>query len=172
MSYLKLPKTTSDHAVGLQSLNQAIDNNEALLTAFDAKHSIGVGGNSPYGAPTRAIGRHDDPLIARTVADFYVDTSVQTPVLTMRVGGPVFGALRYLRIATGQWRIYIATAQLFGAVALTKASATVDYKANCYISYDPTTGPAVTVSTWDINSGAVPSLEDLNFSLVIWTQLP
>lgn len=170
MSYLKLPKTTSDHAVGFQSINQAIDNNAALLAAFDARHAIGVGGNSPYGFPTRAVGRHDDVLIARSVADFAVDTSLPTPTLVALLAGPIFGALFYTRLGTGQWRIYVSSAQRIAAVALMKSSASVDYKANCYVSYAPTTGPSVTVSTWNINSGSTPALADINFSLAVWTE--
>ena len=76
MSYAKLPKTIQDAHVGFRAVNQAIDNNDALQTQFDAKHSIGINGNSPVGAPTKALGRHDDILIARSVAFFNVDTSV------------------------------------------------------------------------------------------------
>lgn len=167
MSYLKLPKSTMDHAVGFQSVNQAIDNNAALLTAFDAKHSIGVGGNSPFGFPTRAVGRHDDILIARSVADFTVNTTVLTPILSARVGGPIFGPLRYIRIGSGQWQIFIATPQLYGAVALCKSTGSVDRKANCYITMSPGSGPSIIVSTWVVST---PALSDLDFSLVVWTQ--
>ncbi len=170
MSYLKLPKTTMGHAVGYQTVNQAIDNNAALVTAFDAKHSLGVGGSSPYGFPTYAVGRHDDILIARTVVDFYVDTSPLVPLLTIRVGGPVLGSLlRYTRLATGQWRIFLATGQLFGCVALMKSTASVDRKATCYATYDPAIGPSVIVSTWNV---ATPTLSDFDFSMQIWTQAP
>ncbi len=167
MSYLKLPKTTMDHAVGFQSINQAIDNNDALFSQFDFRHSVGVGGNSPFGFPTRALGRHDDILIARTVADFAIDTARADPVLVPYVSGPVLGALNYVRLAVGQWRIFIASAQLVGVVGLMKSTGSVDYKANCLMSYDPSTGPAVTVSTWDVASAMTV---DLPFSLVIWTQ--
>ena len=167
MSYLKLPKTVSDHAVGFQSINQAIDNNAALLDAFDSKHSIGVGGNSPFGFPTRAVGRHDDILIARSVADFVVDLAPLTPVLVPLVAGPIFGPLFYTRLGTGQWRIYVASSQRIAAVALMKSTASVDYKANCFVSYDPSTGPSITVSTWDISTA---TQEDLDFSLVVWTE--
>ena len=167
MSYLKLPKTTQDHCVGYQSVVQAVDNNAALLAAFDAKHSIGIGGNSPQGQPTRAIGRHDDILIARSVADFDVDTAPSTPVLVALLAGPNFGALQYVRLGTGQWRIFLGTPQLFAVVALMKSTASVDRKANCFLSNSPSIGPFVTVSTWDVSTAA---LADLPFSLVVWTQ--
>lgn len=167
MSYLKLPKTTQDHAVGLQSVNQAIDNNDALVLQFDARHSIGTAGYSPPGSGTAALGRHDDILIARTVANFGVDTTPATPVLVPHISGPILGALVYTRMAVGQWRIYLSTPHLFGAVALMEANATADYKATCYTQFSPTTGHAVTVSTWNV---ATPALEDLPFSLIFWTQ--
>ena len=166
MSYLKLPKTVQDHCVGYQSAVQAIDNNAALVEAFDAKHSIGIGGNSPPGQPTRAVGRHDDMVIARSVADFDVDTSVPTPVLVSLVAGPIFGALQYARLAAGQWRIFFGTSQLFAAVALMKSTASADRKATCYAVSTPSQGPSVIVSTWDV---ATATMDDLPFSLVVWT---
>lgn len=169
MSYLKLPKTTQDHAIGYQSVVQALDNNAALVTDFDVRHSIGIGGNSPHGRPTEALGRHDDILVARSVADFKVDTSIVTPRLTTVVSGVVFGSLAYVRIAAGQWQIFLATPQLFGAVALMKSTASVDQKATCFVSVASTTGPCVYVSTWVIDTG-VWVTADLPFSLVVWTQ--
>lgn len=167
MSYLKLPKTTQDHCVGFQSVVQAIDNNAALVAAFDLRHSIGVGGNSPLGQPTRALGRHDDILVARSVADFTVATTLPTPRLSTLVAGPIFGSLAYTRLATGQWQIFLATPQLFAAVALMKSTTSSDRKATCYVATSPSTGPSVIVSTWNI---ATPALEDLPFSLAVWTQ--
>lgn len=167
MSYLKLPKTTQDHAVGLQSVNQAVDNNAELLTVFDLKHAIGINGNSPYGFPLRAIGRHEDMLIARSVADFEVDTAPLTPRLVGRVLGPVFGALFFTRLAVGQWQIFINSPQLFAAVALSKSTASVDRKTTCFRTSTPSTGASLIVSTWNV---ATAALTDLPFSLVVWTQ--
>lgn len=167
MSYLKLPTTTQDHAIGYQSVAQAVDNNAALASVFDAKHSTGVDGNSPPGQPTRAVGRHDDILIARSVADFAVDTSRPTPTLSAVVSGPIFGFLSYARLATGQWQIFLATPQLYAAVALMKSTTSVDRKATCFRSTSITRGPSIIVSTWNV---ATPALEDLDFSLIVWTQ--
>jgi hypothetical protein len=170
VSYLKLPLTTQDHCVGYQSVVQAINNNGALVDAFDAKHSIGVGGESPYGQPTKAIGRHDDILIARSVADFDVDTTLPIPALSTIVTGPVLvglGGLNYTRLGTGQWQIFLATPQLYAAVALMKSTASSDRKATCYRATSLTQGPSVIVSTWNV---ATPALADLPFSLIVWTQ--
>lgn len=170
MSYVKLPTTTQDHCVGYQSVNQAIDNNTLLFQVFDEKHSTGVDGNSPYGRPTLAVGRHDDILIARSVADFDVDTAaLPQPTLRLIVGGPIFGSLVFTRIAAGQWQIFFSTPQLYGAAALMKSSSSVDRKATCYRSTSLTQGPSVIVSTWNV---ATASLADLPFSLIVWTQAP
>lgn len=169
MSYVKLPFTCQDHAVGLQSVNQAIDNNDAHYAAIDAMHSMGVNGDSPYGRPLQALGRHDDILIARSTSDFQIST-LPTPTLLPKVLGPMFGSLSYQRLAVGQWRIFIATPQLFGAVALMKAAAVQDYKANCFTVSDPSLGPSVIVTTWNIAGG--PAAADLPFSLTVWAQFP
>lgn len=166
MSYLKLFTTVQDHAVGFQSVNQAIDNDDALNAAFDLSHSIGINGNSPPGYPTKAIGRHDDILIARTVANFTVDTTLAVPTLSAIVAGPVFGSLYYTRLAAGQWQIFLATPQLFAAVALMTSTASVDRKATCF---RVGTIPSIIVSTWVVSTA---TLTDLPFQLQIWTQLP
>lgn len=85
MSYVKLFKVTQDFPLGYQTLNQAIDNNEALKDLYDVKHFIPSGNNGAFTSDFMTVGRHDDILIARTVADFWVDTSVADPVLTPRV---------------------------------------------------------------------------------------
>ena len=167
MSYVKLIKTVQDHAVGFQSVNQAIDNNQALVDAFNLRHAIGVGGNAPFRRPLASVGRHDDILIARSVADFTVDTTLSVPALTAVIAGPLFGTTDYARISAGQWKIPLATPQFFGAVALMKSTASTDVKATCYASYDPSRGASVYVSTWIIDTGAWVT-DDLPFSLVVW----
>lgn len=163
MSYLKLPKTVQDHAVGYQSVVQAVNNGAALVEAFDSKHSIGVGGDSPYGQPTKSVGRHDDILVARSVAEF----KIVGTTLVATLAGPIFGALQYARLAAGQWQIFLATPQLYGATALMKSSASVDYKATCYTTTSLLRGPSIIVTTWNI---ATANSADLPFSLVVWTQ--
>ena len=172
MSYLKLFKVTQDTPVGYQTVNQACANNTAMLELYDAQHGAGIGGfsTSQYVNPFGTIGRHDDVRIARSVLYAYVDTSLPTPILVPRVAGPIFGSFVYTRLGPGQWRIYVASSQLVGAAAMMKATAVVDYKATCYISYDPATGPGITVTTWAVDSGSWTPL-DLDFSLSVWTPL-
>lgn len=169
MAYSKLPLTDQDHFIGYQSVNQAIDNNDALADLYDAKHSLGVGGADPFGAPLRAVGRHDDICIARSVADFEVVTTLAVPALRARVSGPVFGSLSFSRLAAGKWRVFIAAPRLVGVTALMKSTGSTDAKATCYLVYDPTTGPSVLVTTW-LQSGGTWAAADLPFSLVAWGQ--
>lgn len=167
MSYLKLFKTTQDHAVGTQSVNQASDNNDAMKSLYDAKHALGVDGYNTGGFsnPFRAVGRHDDPVIARTVARFSIDASSGLPFTI--ISGPMLSFSTPLRIRAGQWRIYVYTPQLFGAVALAEASATTDRKATCLVEFNPATGPAVVVTTWEITTGTFAP-GNYDFSLVLW----
>lgn len=169
MAYTKLFKVCQDAPLGYQSVNQAVDNNTALKDLYDAKHSLGMGGNNIHGVPLLNVGRHDDILIARTVAHFVVDSSTSTTTLTTTMSGPIFGsALQYRRIGTGRWQIYISTPQRFGATALCRSTASTDRKATCYASYSNSEGPSVYVTTWTIGAGW--GYADLDFSLTIWTQ--
>ena len=171
MSYLKLFKTTQDHAVGVQSVNQASDNNDAMKDLYDAKHSLGVDGYNTGGFsnPFRAVGRHDDQLVARTVARFRIDSTAVVPVASTIISGPMLSLSTALRMGTGQWRIFVYTPQLFGAVALIEGAPAVDLKATCLLEFNPATGPCVVVSTWDVASAAKA---DYGFSLILWANAP
>ena len=169
MSYLKLFKVTQDTPVGYQTVNQACANNTAMLELYDAQHGAGIGGynTGQFVNPIESIGRHDDVRIARSVLYAYVDTSLPTPILVPRVAGPIFGSFVFRRLAPGQWRIWVGVPYLVGATAMMKATATADYKATCYVSYDASTGPAITVTTWGVDGGSWTPL-DLDFSLSVW----
>lgn len=161
MSYLKLFKTCSDHAVGEQCVNQALDNNRALyFDQFDPRHSIGIDGKTFGRNEFLVPGRHDDVLVARTVADFAIDAT--SDVLAL-VNGPMFAGAS--RLKAGQWKIFLNTSQVFSAAATIKgATAGVARYATCFVSFD-STGPFVTVSTWNASGGV---LADYDFSLAIW----
>lgn len=163
MSYEKGFLSTQDHAVGMQCVDRAVGNQQALFfTYLDTNHAVGTGYNDPFMSP----GRHDDVLIARTVADFYIDTTLVTPQAFVLVGGPMLfsGAVR---VDTGQWKIYVTTQAIFGAKATIRgASAGVPRDAMCFITME-SAGPYVTVSTWNLNGG---TLADYDFSLVLWSE--
>lgn len=165
MSYLKLPKTCSDHAIGIQSVNQALDNNRALYyDQFDPKHSVGIDGNA-YGDPFLTPGRHDDVLISRAVADFAIDSTGLTPVLLPLMNGPLIFSTS--RVAVGKWKIYVTTPQLVSACATIKGpTASVARDAMCFVGVG-SIGVYVTVSTWNVNSGV---LADYDFSLALWSR--
>jgi hypothetical protein len=171
VSYLRLPKGVQDYAVGYRSINQANDNSEAIYDTLDAKHALGNSGNntSSYTNPLNAIGRHDDFLIARTVANFTVDTTTPTPTLTALLAGPLLSLLAVTRYGMGQWRVFFASAGEFIAAASMPATASGDFRATCYRFYDPALGQGYIVSTWTVDSGVwIPA--DLDFDLAIWAQ--
>jgi hypothetical protein len=164
MSYEKPFLTTSDHAVGLQCVNRALENNRALYSdQFDPGHSAGVGGLA-YGDPFLTPGKHDDPLVARTAADFAIDATGLIAV-ELTTGLMVFGPPTKLK--TGQWQILISTPRIFNAYAIIKGpTAGVARYATCFVSSD-VDGPSVTVSTWNAAGGV---LADYDFSLVIYAE--
>jgi hypothetical protein len=171
MTYVKLPKTVRDHAVGFQSLNQANDNGEAVLDIYELKHLVPT--SATAGSPfwqRNVPGKHNDILIARATADFFIDsTSGITPSLGASLSGGIFGTIAPQRIGTGQWRIYLATSQNFFCVATPRATTGVERKATCFISSGPS-GSLVIVSTWE----RAPSWArtDFNFSLAVWGERP
>ena len=171
MSYTKLYTVCQDHAVGIAQVNGANSNGEALKDFYGVRHGLGIGQFNPTNAVTGPIvGKHNDLLIARTVADFFVDTTAASPELTPMLIGPLLGAsFVYAKMAVGQWRIFMATPRRFAAVALLKSTASVDRKATCYAVYDPLRGPGVIVTTWEQDAGSWAKT-DLSFSLVIWAQ--
>lgn len=164
MAYEKPFLTTSDHAVGLQCVNRAIENNRALLKdQLDPGHAITTSsGVDAFLSP----GRHDDPLIARTVADFQLDIGTLDTVAVELVSGPaIFGTP--IRLDVGMWKIRVTTPQLISAYATIKgASAGVARHAACFVSADGT-GPFITVVTWNVAGGA-PA--DYDFSLVLYAE--
>ena len=172
MTYVKIPKTVRDHAVGYQSVNQANDNGEDLLTLYAAKHAV-PGKTATAGANfwvRNFAGKHNDTRIARATADFFVDsTSGVTPALGARMSSGIFGGLAPQRIGTGQWRIYLATSANFFCVATPRATTGVERKATCFISSGPN-GSLVIVSTWERTPSWTRT--DFNFSLAVWGERP
>jgi hypothetical protein len=165
MPYVKLPTVVSDYAVGLQSVNQARDNGDALRDLYDLNHSLGIDG---YASPTgplgglATVGRHDDKVIARSVFRFLVNTALPVPVAVPVVGGPLTYAPP-VRLGVGQWQVRLVSQQLVGAVALVESNAVVDRKATCVVTNG--SSGIVTVSTWNV---ATPALADYDFDLIVW----
>lgn len=162
MSYSKLPKVVADYAVGMQSVNQALDNNRALFDQFDAKHSVGRAANIAdiFINP----GQHNDTLIARTAADFIVDAGGLAVVSYSMLFGPILNDAPKF-VETGRWKVYVTSPRLIGAVATVKAASAADYYAQCRLSSDGD-GTFIMVTTWDVSAGA---LVNVSFSLVVWS---
>lgn len=166
MAYEKPFLTTSDHAVGLQCVNRAIENNRALLMdQFDPGHSLGLGG-AARGDPFLSPGRHDDPLVVRSVALFSMDVGALDTVAITLIDGPlIFSGAR--RVAQGEFQIFLTTQEIVSAYALINgASAGVARHAACLVSNN-TNAPYVTVSTWNVSGGAKA---DYDFSLVLYSE--
>lgn len=164
--YVKGFKTCSDHAVGLQCVNRALDNNQALFEQLDKRHSVG---NRSFGSADMFLGpgRHDDVLIARTVADFTIVAGPGgTNIAFSLLSGPlIFDAPQEL--ATGQWRINITTPTIFNAIATIKgATAGIARYATCFVRSDANS-PFVIVSTWNVAGGV---LAQYDFSLALWSE--
>lgn len=171
MSYSKLYTVVTDHAVGIAQVNGANDNGEAIKDFYGVRHGLGIGGFNPTGTiiTESIVGKHNDLVIARTVADFDIDYNRIGPVLVPLVSGRMLGTgLVADRLDIGQWRIFLSTPRLFAAVALCKSTASVDRKGTCYVVYDPTRGPSVIVTTWE--RATTWEKTDLTFSLAIWAQ--
>ncbi|MBL8911648.1 MAG: hypothetical protein JNM17_13225 [Archangium sp.] len=160
-AYTKLFTTVSDHAIGKQSVNVAIDNNQALYDQLDLNHSMGLRGGDAND-PFLQFGQHDDPLIARTVLSFAVTTA---PLLLTLLGGPMLVGSP-VRIGTGTWMLRIATPTIFFAVATPRAASALDYFANARLVFDPA-GPGVMVTTWNAGAGV---LLDMDFDVAIWAE--
>ena len=163
MSYLKPFKTCSDHAVGIASVNGALNNNRALyFDQLDPNHSVG---NISLVDRLLGPGRHDEVLIARCAADFSIRTIYGLGVSAVsQVGGRLIVWFP-TQIKTGQWKVYVTTTRIFSAVATIKGVTTgAPRYATCFVSSD-STGQFVTVSTWNVAGGV---LADYDFSLVVW----
>lgn len=167
MAYEKPFLTTQDHAVGVQTINRALENNRALLEdQFDPGHSIG---NGAFGSadPFLGPGRHDDPVISRTV----LDVTITGGVLRVNMSGPliVFGVVR---VATGQWQLRLSNRRLVSAFATIRGTSAGHARtATCIYTPLSTTddgdaGPFLTVTTWHVVSSA---LEDADFTVVMHT---
>lgn len=164
MAYEKPFTTVQDFPLGYQSVNRLRDNNVAMNDLWDLRHSIGTAGYAPVSDnPLDKVGRHDDILVARTVAQFQVDTT--TLELVPLITGPMLPVFTVTRIQVGEWIIYVRSRALFGAVATVKATASGPRKATCQVRYAQ--APNVIVNTWDV---ATATRGDYDFTLTMWAE--
>ena len=166
MSYVKLFNVCSDFALGIQTLNQAIDNNKALLDQFDLRHRV------DRGSSVFPPGKHDDPLIARSVADYYVSTSNGVTTAAPFFAGQFISAAP-VRIGVGQWRIYLYTRTIVSAIATVKEPwGDFPYHATVSIgSYNSVN--FCHVNTWALGvppADETPTATDLSFSLAVYAE--
>jgi hypothetical protein len=165
MAFEKPFLSVSNHAVGLQCVNRALENNRALFEGqFNPNHSPGLGGGS-IADPFLAPGRHDDPLVARSVYMFDVSSSGAYAAL---ITGPFLNMAPPTRIQTGQWRIALNS----NAVWLVKVQACLTGTSSgnaravtCRVIADPNDNHII-VTTWNVSAGA---REECDFTLVIYS---
>lgn len=168
MSYVKLFTTVSDHAIGIQSVNQAVDNSQALYDHLDLRHAVEAGAISGGDISLQA-GKHDDIRIARTVIDLRVDTATSPTRLIQLVSGRLVGGT-IVRLATGVWKFPVTSNSMIGVVGTAKSAAVGYRHVGCTVSSEGG-GPSfpartyITARTWNILTGAP---EEFDFSLVIW----
>lgn len=110
-SYVKLPKGTTDYAVGYQSVNQLRDNLQSLYDAYVAEHSVNepmpsrLGGLAPP-PPASFLGHHDTPKIPRAVIRSKIFSSAYSITLPGDTfAQPVVGSLS--RVQTGVFFVSI-----------------------------------------------------------------
>jgi hypothetical protein len=157
MAYVKLPRASVDYEVGLQTINQARDNAEALRDAWGAKHGLsspGLGfsratGLWPY------FGRHNDPRLTRGVLRARIGGSLTNGVTVSATStSQCFTSLA--RQAAGRFRITV------GGLGYFRAHACVVYPVggggvvpliNC--RYDTSTGSSTPGLTIETRSGVL-----------------
>lgn len=162
MSYAKLHAVVSDFAVGLQSVNQAIDNNAAIFSQFNARH-----GTEYLPSTFQQAGFHDDLLIARTVIRCTIDTTGVEPRLVTQLNGPLFPSAvgDAIRIGVGRWRLRLRVTNLYAAVPMLESATATDRLVNCLLEGVGTAAPTIQVSTWNV---AAAARADYAFMIGIW----
>lgn len=170
MAYSKPFVVVQDFAVGVQSVNRLVDNNDAAHALWIAKHgqqddpqplSLGEVANS--------FGHHNDILIARSVSHMVVTTAADgTKYLVDETVGEMVRSTQ--RIGVGQWRIYLNSPDIYGAIATPVASSAQDYKMGCRAVAGTGTPPIGVNGYIDVSAWNVPTATrvDIDFSLVIW----
>lgn len=174
MAYNKPFFATQDFAVGIQSINRLIDNNQALYDLWTENH-----GSRDDGSPDLRLldfatrfGRHNDILIARSVSHLTVQTYADgTKYLQDETRSRIINSVQ--RIGTGQWRLWLNHYDIFAAVAVPYATSVVDRKVTCRTSASsgapPLGSPGYTdVSTWNV---ATLARADFDFSIAYWAKV-
>lgn len=129
MAFVKLYQVIQDHALGLQSVNQAADNEQEIQDDWDEEH-----GATPLEADNSStlswwdrLGRHDSRHIPRAIASVIVRTSgagIYLPELEIASSSGILSGIR--REQTGVYFIpYLTQWQHTWAEGAPSGSATV-----------------------------------------------
>lgn len=169
MLYTKLPLVIQDYGLGLQTINQANDNNRGLKLLYAEKHGDVLGPAAPN--PWKQRGAHNDVLVCRTAARVQQITIIISATPTIVASGPGFASAA-ARVSTG---IYFFPLQLENVWAIVNAeqddSTPVRLTKWRYLSpsnsYSQQRG--VVVETYELDTGSGTfALAEYDFQLNVW----
>lgn len=173
MTYVKLPKSTTDYSSGIQSVNQLRDNFAADYVAFAQEHGVEEPHRSPQGfdiypPSTRLIGRHSTPKVPRAIVRTAMSTSSYGVVTPGRIEAPPVVTM-ITRLTTGIW--FIGLTQLIDFYAVCEAEVTSSTSLRVVI---PRTGLGgngapigIGIELYESNSGPM-TLADFDFAAHIY----
>lgn len=164
MAYSKLPKVCIDYGLGFDDFNQACDNADAMFDLYDVRHGTGEPNNLNNPSddnPWLRFGKHDDPLVARTLTRVQVDTSTTVPQATIAVQGVGITAVE--RLATGQFSVrFVGGVGFWRSLVQVEASSSATRGVTCYEG-----GGALFLTTWELSGGTF-SAADMDFCVFVW----
>lgn len=167
MAYSKLPKACQDYPLGLQDINQAIDNNVALRDLYDAKHGIKEA-SARSGNLWALAGVHDDVHVARTICRVTVATSGTVVTPALQVSGLAVSSVS--RIGTGQYLFPVNGLASWWAVVQAEGT-TTQRRAICY-RVQPSSGQHLLyVTAYALDAGAFVAT-DYDFGVVVFGTPP
>lgn len=175
MAYSKLPKAIQDYGLGYQTINQAIDNIEAIRDVYGVEHNItdaltfaGAASSIPE------WGQHNHSAIAKSVAivnvySYSVVSGVTQYAFNVSLSGRVIR-----NVTRFQAGIYVVlTDQLTNASANATPVATTSAVRMCKVHPLPvTTGQFgwIVALKEQASAGAAFSVSDFSFHFRVWGQ--
>lgn len=158
MTYAKIPKITHDSCIGIRAINQASDNELALIQGVFKRHGLDDG--TSLQNPLTRTGRHVDINIARTI----LGCKVVGDTLETNTVGPLiqFSAFRQ---NPGVWILNVALwgNSIFSARATPQATTTAHRMCACF----KFGASQYRITTFELISG-VFNPTDFNFDLAFW----
>lgn len=171
-TYVKLPKVLSDYGLGLQTVNQAIDNLESQRAAFAVYHGQTEAQDFrdyvAFPVAWDLLGVHDELQIPRAIVQ--VTNEVLTPSLTRPECAGLGGIVtEFQHLGTGLYFFAVAALGAFYGEAVPIGTTSSLYLPQPRSHYSTTAGQpsGIYVSCYDMGSGSM-TLADLEFSLTVY----